>query len=90
MVVKTRVFDLCDGRYSNLTELARAMGLSVSQVYRVREGKRRINEKFILGAIKAFPQFRFHELFYIAPEDDSQETSVIMYYPHYRPAVPSR
>jgi len=29
------------------------MGLSVSQVYRVREGKRGINEKFIIGAKKA-------------------------------------
>ena len=55
---------MANGRYSNLTELAKAMGLSVSQVYRVREGKRRINEKFIIGAKKAFPESRLDELFY--------------------------
>ena len=32
MIVKTRVFELCDGRYHNLSELAGAMGISVSQV----------------------------------------------------------
>ncbi len=41
------------------------MGLSVSQVYRVREGKRGINEKFIIGAKKAFPDSRLDELFYL-------------------------
>jgi hypothetical protein len=40
------------------------MGLSVSQVYRVREGKRGINEKFIVGAKMAFPESRLDELFY--------------------------
>jgi hypothetical protein len=40
------------------------MGLSVSQVYRVREGKRGINEKFIVGAKMAFPDLRLDELFY--------------------------
>jgi hypothetical protein len=44
---------------------AGAMGLSVSQVYRVREGKRGINEKFIIGAKKAFPDSRLDELFYL-------------------------
>jgi len=32
------------------------MGISVTQVYRVRQGERRINEKFIIGAINAFPE----------------------------------
>jgi hypothetical protein len=40
------------------------MGLSISQVYRVREGKRGINEKFIVGAKRAFPDSRLDELFY--------------------------
>jgi len=43
MIVKTRIFDLERHSYRNLSELARAMGISVSQVYRVREGKRNIN-----------------------------------------------
>lgn len=68
MLLKTRVFDLCPGRYNNLSELAQAMGISVSQVYRVQEGKRNINCKFIIGAIKAFPGYSFDELFYFVPE----------------------
>jgi len=68
MIIKTRIFEFCDGSYKNLSELAQAMGISVSQVYRVREGKRRINQKFIIGAIKAFPKHKFDDLFYLAPE----------------------
>jgi len=68
MIVRTRIFELNGGRYRNLSELAGAMGISVSQIYRVREGKRRINQKFIVGAIKAFPECRLEELFYLVPE----------------------
>jgi len=68
MIIKTRIFKFCDGNYKNLSELAQAMGISVSQVYRVREGKRSINQKFIIGAIKAFPKHKFEDLFYLAPE----------------------
>ena len=68
MIIKTRIFELCNGRYSNLSELARAMGISVSQVYRVREGKRHINQKFLIGAVKAFPEHKLDELFYFIDE----------------------
>ena len=68
MIVRTRVFELCNGNYKNLSELAQAMGISVSQVYRVREGKRSINQKFIIGAIRSFPGYRFDDLFYFAAE----------------------
>ena len=68
MIVKTRIFELCDNGYGNLSELAQAMGISISQIYRVREGKRRINQKFIVGAIKAFPNYRLDDLFYLTPE----------------------
>ena len=68
MLVVTKVFELYDKKYENLASLARAMGLSVSQVYRVREGKRNINRKFILGAIRAFPEYKFDELFYFVIE----------------------
>jgi len=61
----------CDGKYKNLSELARAMGISVSQVYRVKEGKRNINQKFVIGALKAFPEYRLGDLFYLAPESFS-------------------
>ncbi|GAH54420.1 unnamed protein product, partial [marine sediment metagenome] len=68
MILKTRIFDLYNGKYENLSELAQAMGISVSQIYRVRQGKRSINQKFLIGAIKAFPQYKFGDLFYFAPE----------------------
>ena len=68
MIIKTRIFEFYDGGYKNLSELAQAMGISVSQIYRVREGKRSINQKFIVGAIKAFPKHKFEDLFYLAPE----------------------
>ena len=66
MVIRTKVFALCNHKYHNLSELAQAMGISISQVYRVREGKRPINQKFITGAIRAFPERKFDELFYFA------------------------
>ena len=68
MMLRTRIFDLCPGRYRNLSELAEAMEISVSQVYRVQDGKRNINCKFIIGAIKAFPGCSFDDLFYFVPE----------------------
>ena len=68
MIIKTRIFELCNGNYRNLSGLAQAMELSVSQVYRVREGKRSINQKFIVGAKKAFPDYKLDELFYLDDE----------------------
>ena len=68
MIVKTRVFEFCYREYNNLAELAQTMEISVSQIYRVREGKRHINQKFIVGAIKAFPNYRLDDLFYLTPE----------------------
>tara|TARA_B100000315_G_C14460621_1_gene533544 strand:- start:371 stop:595 length:225 start_codon:yes stop_codon:yes gene_type:complete len=68
MMVKIRIFELYHNGYKNLAELAQAMGISVSQIYRVREGKRHINQKFIVGAIKAFPNYKLDDLFYLVPE----------------------
>ena len=65
MKLETRVFELCNGKYENLKGLARAMGISLAQVYRVRDGKRNINEKFIIGAVKAFPGYKLDDLFYV-------------------------
>ena len=69
MIVKTRIFEFCNcnNGYKNLSELARAMGISISQIYRVREGKRHINQKFIVGAIRAFPNYKLDDLFYLVP-----------------------
>ena len=85
MRIMTRVFQMANGRYHNLSDLARAMDLSVSQVYRVREGKRGINEKFIIGAKKAFPESRLDELFYFQPGQSSRtlvESSNSHHYNH--------
>ncbi len=68
MIVKTRIFELRNGKYKNLSELAQAMGISVSQIYRVREGKRNINQKFIIGAMEAFPGQKLDDLFYFATD----------------------
>ena len=64
-VIRTTVFDIARKKFQNLSELSDAMGISVSQVYRVREGKRSINEKFIVGAKMAFPEMLLDELFYL-------------------------
>ena len=85
MMIKTRVFALCNEKYHNLSELAMVMGLSVSQVYRVREGKRPINHKFIIGAKKAFPDYLLDELFYLDIEpgtDKKAETNINGRYHH--------
>ena len=65
MELKTRIFELNHSYYRNLSELAWAMGISVSQIYRVQNGKRNINEKFIVGAMRAFPGYKFDDLFYL-------------------------
>jgi hypothetical protein len=69
LLVKTKVFDLEYPNYRNLSDMAQAMGISVSQIYRVREGKRGINQSFIIGAIKAFPDRRLDDLFYLTSEE---------------------
>ena len=71
--LKTRAFELCSGKYTSLPELARAMGISGSQIYRVKQGKRPINEKFIIGAIKAFAGYKLDDLFYFTAEGASND-----------------
>ncbi|TRZ52611.1 MAG: XRE family transcriptional regulator [Dehalococcoidia bacterium] len=73
MKLETKVFEFCNGKYGSLSELARAMGISVSQVCRVREGKRSINQKFIVGAIRAFPEYELGDLFYVAPRGSQSD-----------------
>ena len=68
MKLRTRVFELCNGKYMNLSELARAMGIHPSLAYRVRQGKRKINATLIIGAVKAFPNHKLDDLFYLVPE----------------------
>jgi len=62
-ILRTKIFEL--NRLYNMAELAALLGLSLSQLYRVRQGTRGINEKFIVGALTAFPSRKFEDLFYI-------------------------
>lgn len=65
MKLNTRVFELYKGKYRNLLALAQAMGISTGQIYKVREGQRGINQKFIIGTTKAFPEYSLGDLFYV-------------------------
>jgi len=71
--LRTRVFDLYNERYSSLVEVAQAMGIAKSQIYRVKHGERTINEKFIVGALKAFPGYRLGELFYVSSDGSDDD-----------------
>jgi len=66
MLLKTHIFELRNSKCNNLSELAQVMGISVSQIYSVRQGKCGIGKKFIIGAIKAFPEYGLGDLFYFA------------------------
>ena len=68
MKLKTRVFELSNGKYQNLVELAQTMGISNDLIYRVRKGERGINGRFIIGAIKAFPGYKLDDLFYVSED----------------------
>lgn len=75
MKLKTRVFELSNRKYRSLSELARAMGVSLAQIYRVRVGKRDIGEKFIIGAVKAFPGYKLDDLFYVPDGSEMTDSS---------------
>ena len=68
MKLNTRVFELCNGKYRNLVELAQTMGISQDLIYRVRKGERGIHERFIIGATKAFPGYKLDDLFYVSED----------------------
>ena len=68
MKLNTRVFELCNGKYRNLVELAQTMGISQDLIYRVRKGERGIHERFIIGATKAFPEYKLDDLFYVSED----------------------
>ncbi len=66
MKLKTRVFELSNGKYRTIAELLKVMRISYDLFYRVRKGDRGIHERFIIGALKAFPEYKFEDLFYIS------------------------
>ncbi len=61
--LRTRGFDVGKEKNVNLTELAIVMEISVSQLYRVRQGKRSINGRFITGAIESLPGIQARRTF---------------------------
>jgi excisionase family DNA binding protein len=73
MKLETRVFELCKGKYKNIKELARNMGVSWQYVYQVRQGRRGPSQKFVVGAVKAFPEYKLDDLFYVVPDGDENE-----------------
>ena len=68
MKLKTRVFELCNGKYQKVSELVQAMGISYNLYYRVRKGERGIHERFIIGATRAFPGYKLDDLFYVSED----------------------
>ena len=68
MKLNTRVFELRNGRYQTLVELAQALGISQDLIYRVRKGERGINGRFIIGATRAFPGYKLDDLFYVSED----------------------
>jgi len=64
ILLKSRVLDLYNEKYKNPYELAQAMKISVCQIYGVHQGRYNINEEFIIGAIRAFPEYNIGDLFY--------------------------
>ena len=58
MKLETMAFGLCNGKYANLAELARAIGIALSQIYRVRQGRRPTNHEFIIVAVRTFPEYK--------------------------------
>lgn len=71
--LKTRVFKLYNGRYTSLSRLAQAMEMDPAQIYRVKNGERRVNERFIVGAVRAFPGYTLNDLFYVVPDGNATE-----------------
>ena len=67
--LRTRAFDVARARgIANDAELARRMEVAQSILSRVRKRERRINQVFIAGAFRAFPDLTFEELFFWDPE----------------------
>ena len=66
--LKTRVFELCNEKYPGGVGLAKEMGISYDTIYRVRKGERGIHERFIIGAMKAFPGHKLEDLFYVSED----------------------
>ena len=64
MLLKTRVLDLCYSKSKDTYELAQAMKISVNQLHSVHQDGCNITKEFIIGALRAFPEYNIGDLFY--------------------------
>lgn len=72
-LIETAVFEIARSRgIGSDRALARAMGVSPSLVGRVRAGQRGINDTFISGAQRAFPDMTLDELFSVSTVTTSE------------------
>ena len=75
-VFRTRVFDLApEYGYRTNTDLALAMGIDQSLVSRIRSGERPVTRAFIAGALRAFKDKRFEDLFSVEPAETLEAAS---------------
>lgn len=71
--LRTRVFELAEARGIRPGELAVAMNIDPSYLWRVKVGQRGISQAFITGAKRAFPELSLDELFYT--ENDTPDST---------------
>lgn len=63
-ITSTRVWDIAAREgYPSLRKLARAMGVSVQYLSRIKRGEQPIGAAFIAGARRAFPDYPLDYLF---------------------------
>ena len=66
MIIKTRLTKLNGDGQVNLSELAKAIDISVKELCRILEGSQEINEHFIVNTIRAFPEYSLDQIFYFS------------------------
>lgn len=77
MRLQTRVFELAQAQgYTSDRALAKAMGVSPALVSRVRSGQIGINNTFITGARRAFPDKGLDQLFSV--DNDTSDAPVAL------------
>jgi len=62
-------------RLSNDRKIAAALGIQHSTAWRTKTGNTGPSERFIAGALRAFPSARFEQLFRIVPYEKKRKKS---------------
>lgn len=66
-MLRTRVFDLATARGWDQRRLAKAMGLSDTTLSKIQHGHRTMGRRFMEGALRAFPDLGWNDLFWYEP-----------------------